>query len=299
MKEIKIVEIGPRDGFQNVQDFIPTAVKIEIIQGLIDSGLAAVQLTSFVNPKAVPQMQDASEITGYFLNKYPKNEFSALTANLRGAKDAWNAGLQNISFVISVSASHNLANVNKTPEESLEELSKIREEIPMANITLDVATAFGCPFEGMISIQKTLHFIESARKRGISHFNICDTIGIADPVGVRTLCKSLLREFPQGEYQIHIHDTRNMGIANTLAAVESGISTVQSSIGGLGGCPFAPGASGNTSTEDLVYMLERMGYHTGVSFPKVLETAKFVLRNIDGNYSGHQIFINKEACENE
>ena len=210
-------------------------------------------------------------------------------------ENAFNAGIRNISYVISVSESHNKANIRRTHEESLEELQKIMDTYPQMNICVALATSFGCPFEGIPPIQKVVDFTKRVYDMGIRSICLADTIGIADPRQVRETIHAVTEAMPDCEFQIHIHDTRGMGQANTLAAIECGIQTVQSTLGGLGGCPFAPGASGNTATEDLVYMLQRMGYDTGIDFEKLLAAAKYQKSFIDGIYSGHQQNINTKT----
>ncbi|MDQ0149022.1 hydroxymethylglutaryl-CoA lyase [Eubacterium multiforme] len=298
-KFIKIIEVGPRDGFQSVKEFIPTELKKEIIDDLVDANLQKIQITSFVSPKAIPQLQDSKEITKYVLNKYKDRdiEFFALVPNLRGTKDAYESGLKEISYVISVSESHNKANVNKTTEESFKELESIVKSYPDLKVNLDLATAFGCPFEGNIDENRVIKFIRKGMKLGIRNFNLCDTIGVSSPNQIDSIAKRLL-DFDDLDlhFEVHIHDTRNMGILNTVEAIKNGILSVQSSIGGLGGCPFAPGASGNTATEDLVYVLDDMGYETGIDFEKLLQCAKKVKEKIKGNFSGHQINIKSEKC---
>lgn len=296
---IKIVEVGPRDGFQNVKEFIPTEFKKEIIDDLIEANIKKIQITSFVSPKAIPQLKDSKEITKYVLNKYKNSdvEFFALVPNLRGAKDAYETGLKEVSYVISVSESHNKANVNKTTYESFKELEEIIEKYPDLKVNLDLATAFGCPFEGEIDENRVIEFIKRAINIGIKDFNLCDTIGISNPIQIHSISRRLL-EFENLDlhFELHIHDTRNMGILNTIKAIGNGIVTVQSSIGGLGGCPFAPGASGNTSTEDLVYVLNELGYNTGIDFDKLLVCAKKIKEKVKGNFSGHQMNIKSEKC---
>lgn len=298
-KFIKIIEVGPRDGFQSVKEFIPTELKKEIIDDLVDANLQKIQITSFVSPKAIPQLKDSKEITKYVLNKYKDRdvEFFALVPNLRGAKDAYESGLKEISYVISVSESHNKANVNKTTEESFKELELIVKSYPDLKVNLDLATAFGCPFEGNVDENRVIKFIKKGMNLGIRNFNLCDTIGVSSPNQIDSIAKRLL-DFDDLDlhFEVHIHDTRNMGILNTVEAIKNGILSVQSSIGGLGGCPFAPGASGNTATEDLVYVLDDMGYETGIDFEKLLKCAKKVKEKIKGNFSGHQINIKSEKC---
>lgn len=294
MKNIEIIEIGPRDGFQNVKEFIPTEKKKEIIEKLIDAGIKRIQLTSFVSPNHIPQMQDAEEIVKYFIEKYKNIRFFALVPNYKGAKRAFEIGLREITYVISVSEGHNKANVNKNVDESFEELKKIIEEFPDMYVNLDAATVFGCPFDGEITYEQVEKYIKRAIDIGITTINLCDTIGAANPKQVKRVVKKLLEKFPNIEFHIHIHDTRNMGMLNSYVAIESGIKHIQSSIGGMGGCPFAPGASGNLSTEDFVYMLDKLKINTEINFKKLLDAAKVCKSTISGNYSGHHINIDEK-----
>jgi len=298
-KKVEIVEIGPRDGFQNVPEFIPTELKLQAIDGIIRSGVKRVQITSFVNPKAIPQMKDAKEVATICLEKYPGINFFALVPNLCGAQVAVECGLKEISYVISVSETHNLKNVKRSHDESFSGLSEIIKLYPNIIINLDVATAFGCHYEGDIPIEKIMTFLKRGYDMGIRSFNICDTVGLAYPLLVKEVIENVLKEFPDCEFEIHIHDTRNMGIINSYTAIECGINKIQTSIAGLGGCPFAPGASGNTSTEDLVYMLNKMGYETEIDFEVLLKTAKLLKEKINGDFSGHHIFINKNNVCNQ
>lgn len=292
-KRIHVNEVGPRDGFQNVESFIPTQTKLAIIDGVIASGIKRVQITSFVSPKAIPQMQDAGEIATACLQKYPEVEFYALVPNLKGADNAAECGLKEVSAVISVSESHNMANVKKTLDESFAQLKEMVERFPELNIILDVATAFGCPVQGVTTYQSLKAYMERARQIGIKASTICDTIGMSNPKQVREYIGRLLEDFPEITFRVHIHDTRNMGMAGTLAAVDCGVSQVEVAIGGLGGCPFAEGASGNTSTEDFVYMLHAMGYETGIDFDKLLKAAVYAKEHVQGNFSGHHINVTR------
>ncbi|RYI28752.1 hydroxymethylglutaryl-CoA lyase [Bacillus infantis] len=296
---IEIIEVGPRDGFQNVSEFIPTDIKLETIDRVVNAGLRNIQITSFVSPKAIPQMRDAEEVTRRCLEKYPDIKLFALVPNLYGARAAVECGLSELTYVISVSETHNRNNVKRTHVESFNELEKILNLFPDLKINLDVATAFGCPYEGEFSIEVVLGFLERAYNLGVRSFNLCDTVGLAYPSLIRSTVENVLAKFPDCEIQIHIHDTRNMGIVNSLAALECGIKKIQTALGGLGGCPFAPGASGNTSTEDFVYMLNKMGYKTGINSDLILSAAKHLKENVEGNYSGHHIFINKNKVSTQ
>lgn len=299
MNQVKVVEIGPRDGFQSVKEFIPTEVKLNIIDGVIKAGYKKVQITSFVSPKAIPQMKDAKEVASKVLEKYDGRgvEFFALVPNFYGARLAAEVGLKEITPVMSLSESHNRNNVKRTCAQSLDELKKIRDAFPDMKITQDIATVFGCPFEGeMQSVEPLLRLISRMRDIGIHHFTLCDTIGVAYPTMIEEVFAAVKREFPEDEFNIHIHDTRNMGILNSLTALKCGADSVQAAIAGLGGCPFAPGATGNTSSEDLVYMLNKCGYETGIDFDQLLKTAKYAKANINGNFSGHHINIPEHPC---
>jgi hydroxymethylglutaryl-CoA lyase len=292
-KKICINEIGPRDGFQNVEEFIPTEIKLRIIDGIVASGIKRVQLTSFVSPKAIPQMRDSAEVVSACLGKYPDMGFYALVPNLKGAENAANCGLKEISAVISVSESHNMANVRKTVDESFAQLKEMISAFPEMHIILDAATAFGCPVEGAVPYENLKSYMARAGELGIRAVTLCDTTGVANPNQIREYLTRLCADLPEMTLRAHIHDTRNMGMINSLAAIECGVTDVEAALGGLGGCPFAEGASGNTSTEDFVYMLQELGYDTGIDFDKLLEKAKYAKEHVQGNFSGHHINITR------
>ena len=297
-KKIDIIEVGPRDGFQNLQEYIPAETKIDIIEDLICAGVKHMQITSFVSPKAIPQLRDSKEVVASVLSRHPELDLFALIPNFRGAQSAQEAGLKKITNVISLSTSHNMANIRRTHDQSFEELEKIVTTLPDMEVCLDIATAFGCPFEGkQRDVEPLLAFEKRAYDLGIRTFNLCDTVGMADPKQVRDFVAATRQTFPDVRIEIHIHDTRGMGIVCTLAGIEAGVDGVQSTLGGLGGCPFAPGASGNTSTEDLVFMLSEMGYDTGIDFKKILAAAKKEYQIIDGNYSGANLRVEHTVDE--
>lgn len=288
MTPVELYEVGPRDGFQNVGPYIPVATKQKIVDGLVDAGVRHIQVTSFVSPKAVPQMRDARELTVYARERHPEVDFHALVPNLRGAQGAWEAGLEWITFVVSVSASHNRANTRRTHAESLKEFRRIRDTLPDLVAGVDLSTAFGCPFEGRKYADDVVRFLKPYVDAEVTNVTLCDTIGVANPAQVRETIAAVRSAYPRLDLQIHIHDTRNMGMVNTLAAIEAGVTRVQSTLGGLGGCPFAPGASGNLATEDLVFMLTEMGYDLGIDVEKLVTLAREQARRIpSGRYSGH------------
>lgn len=296
MRKIELADVGPRDGFQSIKEFIPTELKIQVIEGLIRAGVGHIMLTSFVSPEAIPQLRDARAVCDALLPKYPDTHFFALTPNRRGVADAWAAGLKSVAYVISVSEAHNRANLNRSVDESFLDLAQIRAEFPDMHILLDVATAFGCPFEGILPLEKVLAYVERGVGLGIDAFNLCDTVGLATPQQIQAALGTLIPRYPGVRFDVHIHDTRNLGILNTMTAIQCGAASVQTALGGLGGCPFAPGASGNTATEDLVYLLDRMGYDTGIDFDALMEAARLCRANIDGNYSGHQLNVTRQCC---
>lgn len=300
MNKAKVVEIGPRDGFQNVKEIIPTEVKLNVIDGIIDAGFKKVQIGSFVSPRAIPQMADFREVAEKTLTKYADSgvEFFALVPNYKGAVMANEVGLTEVTPVMSLTESHNMNNVKKTREQSIEEITRMKQAFPELKLTQDIACVFGCPFEGEVkSLDPLLELIGKLIGVGVDAFTLCDTVGLAYPKLVVETLEAVRKNFPGYEFNIHIHDTRNMGILNSWTALENGADSVQTAIGGLGGCPFAPGATGNTSTEDLIYALNKNGIETGIDFDKLLAVAKYAHNMIPtGNFSGHQIMVPEHPC---
>jgi hydroxymethylglutaryl-CoA lyase len=296
-KQIEIIEVGPRDGFQSVKCAqITTEQKLAVIDDLVAAGVKHMEYTSFVSPKAIPQLADAKEVTQAVLAKYPGLDMFALVTNLRGAQNAYELGLRRVCYVVSFSASHNKANINRTHEQSLAAYKEIRAAYPDLDVVVDLATTFGCPFEGKYNDpDAVVAFLKDYADAGMKTCTLCDTIGIADPAQIRTFTNAVKAAYPDLDLMIHFHDTRGLGMANTLTAMECGVTKIQVALGGLGGCPFAPGASGNLSTEDTVWMLNEMGYDTGINFSKLLAAAKNQVKVIAGNYSGHHINIEAET----
>lgn len=292
---IQIIDVGPRDGFQNVKTFINTDTKLQIIDGLYNAGIRAMEVTSFVSPKAIPQMADAAQVAETVIKKYPDLRAIALVPNLRGAQNAWNAGIREAAWVISASEAHNKANINRTIAESLEALKKVREELPELKVRLDIATAFGCPFAGKTPQTNVLQLISAARELGIEEVTLCDTIGVGNPAQVRSLLRAVQREFPEIQIALHFHNTRGMGLANIFAAIDMGIKNFETSVGGLGGCPFAPGSEGNTATEDTAYMIQEMGLKTGIDIPRLLQTVAYVEQNVDAPLSGKLLRVSRST----
>jgi hydroxymethylglutaryl-CoA lyase len=276
---VVIRDVMMRDGLQNLKDFIPTEVKIQLFRMLVASGVRHIEFASFVNPKAVPQFADATQVARAILPMTPAGvEVSALIPNLKGAQLALGSGVRRLAFVMSVSESHNMNNVRRSTAESVDELKRIlglTEEIRDMIVDVGMACVFGCPFEGKISPTVVLRFVRRFYELGIRGMAVADTVGFGNPKEIREVCRLCVSEFPDVTFSVHLHNTRGLGSANALAAYESGIRLIDGAVGGLGGCPFAPGARGNTATEDLVYMFEAMGIPTGIRIEALLEVARY------------------------
>ncbi|MDX1810154.1 MAG: hydroxymethylglutaryl-CoA lyase [Sulfurospirillaceae bacterium] len=292
-KSVNITEVGPRDGFQSISEWIPTDLKLKIIDGLIEANFKKIEVTSFVHPKAIPQMKDSKEIVSTLVQKYQDRDivFNALVPNLFGAKAAYESGLRDVTYVISASASHNKANVKRTREESFEDLREIKKQFPDLNINLAIGTTFGCPYEGKISLKDVSMMVANGLDIGVSEISLADTIGVANPLQMYKVLNELKNNFGSVDFVLHLHDTRGMGLANVLMALQCGVSTFESALGGLGGCPFAPGAAGNIASEDLVNMLHDMGIETGVDLSKLLDTVNIVKEKIKPVLSSHMAYV--------
>jgi len=275
--KITIVEVGSRDGFQMEREFIPTETKIEIINHLIQSGLRNFEATSFVSPKAIPQMRDAAEVVAR-VNRVPDLHLAALVPNPKGAENAANAGIDEMVVFVSATESHNKSNVNRAISESLKGFESVAEIGAKAGIPLHgaVAVAFGCPFEGNVAPERVGSIVERMHALGITGVTLGDTTGMATPPTVRQTTQYLKDRFPDIELSLHFHNTRGIGLVNVYEAIQLGYQRFESSIGGLGGCPFAPGATGNVATEDLVYLIEELNLDCGVDLAKLIESAKLV-----------------------
>jgi hydroxymethylglutaryl-CoA lyase len=218
---------------------------------------------------------------------------NALVPNLYGAKAAWAQGIKEVTFVISASEEHNKANVNCSISDSLKELEKIRYEIPNLNIKLDIATAFGCPYVGEVAFSNISKIVDEVAGLGIHEICLCDTIGCANPMQVKNILKPLLSQYNHRRFSVHFHDTRGMGLVNSFTALQYGIMSFESSVGGMGGCPFAPGASGNVATEDLVNMFESMGVKTGIDYMKLTKAVKIV-EDLGVDLTSHMALVDGE-----
>ncbi|MGA2990493.1 MAG: hydroxymethylglutaryl-CoA lyase [Candidatus Korobacteraceae bacterium] len=270
-----INEVAPRDGFQIEANFIPTEAKIKLIDRLSRTGLAMIEATSFTSPKAIPNLRDAEEVM-MGIERVPGVFYTALVPNVKGCERAIACKVDEVNLVMSASETHNRANLRMSCEQSLAqfaEIVKLAQSAPVA-INASLSTTFGCPFEGWIAPERIFHLVRRLLDLGIPGVTLCDTTGMANPAQVRALCEGVRARYPAVKFTMHFHNTRGMGLANVVAAAEAGMRRFDSSLGGLGGCPYAPGASGNVCTEDMAHMLGQMGYETGVNLDALLEVAR-------------------------
>ena len=276
-KHVTVCEVGTRDGFQIEPDFIATERKIEVVNRLSATGMPRIEVTSFVSPKAVPQLKDAEAVMAG-ITRRPGTRYSALVPNDKGAVRAVDAGVDDIHTVVSASESHNLANVNMSVAESIAKLKATAEVAHRAckPVYAGISCSFGCPFEGEVPIGQLESVVARLVDLGAKGIGLADTTGMANPAQVTRILEQLMPRFPGVEWTLHTHDTRAMAIPNILAAMEMGVTNFDASIGGLGGCPFAPGASGNVCTEDLVHCLWSMGVDTGIDLDALIAVSKRV-----------------------
>jgi len=276
-ERVTMCEVGTRDGFQIEPDFIPTEQKVEAVDLLSAAGLPRIEVTSFVHPKAVPQLRDAEEVMAR-ITRRPGTRYAALVPNEKGAVRAIEAGVNAIHTVLSASESHNLANVNMTIAESLDRLGAVLRVAAAAklHVACGISTSFGCPFEGDVPLAQLERVVGRLIEMGARAVGLADTTGMANPRQVGRVLEHLIPRFPGIEWTLHTHDTRAMAIPNILAAMEHDVTNFDASIGGLGGCPFAPGASGNVCTEDLVHCLHAMGVQTGIDLDRLIGVSRRV-----------------------
>lgn len=276
MPDIQICEVGPRDGLQNAKHLMPTEAKKAWIRALADAGLREVEVGSFVPPKLIPAMADTHDVVA-FARTIPGLKVVALAPNLKGFQRAVEAGAHKVTFPVSASRQHSLSNVRMTPDEMVEEVRKCAE-LPHPGVEIEgaVSTAFGCTMQGNVPEDDVMR-IASKLAEFCDAVALADTVGYANPAQVKRVFEKVIGKIGRKLEGAHFHDTRGLGLANALAAWEVGVRSFDSSLGGLGGCPFAPGASGNVITEDLVFMFESMGVDTGIDLDKLLEARKLMV----------------------
>lgn len=281
-KAVTIKEVGPRDGLQNEQSFIKTEDKINFINQLSQTGLPYIEITSFVHPKWIPSLADSFEVA-MGIHRVEGVTYGALVPNMKGLEKALKANIDEVSVFMSASETHNKKNINKSIEDTFPIIKQVVHEALASGKSVRgyVSTVFGCPYEGEVEIRSIAEVSEKLFEMGVSELSLGDTIGVANPKQVQEILTVLLKRFPSKSLALHFHDTRGTALANIIASLDMGITTFDSSIGGLGGCPYVPRASGNLATDDLLFMLDGMEIYTGINKEKLHQTALFIQGKID------------------
>lgn len=287
-KAVTIKEVGPRDGLQNEKQFIQTEDKIEWINLLSETGLTYIEITSFVHPKWIPQLADAIEVAKSIKRKNGIT-YAALVPNERGLEGALEANIDEVAVFMSASETHNRKNINKSISETFPVLQPVIQEAIAAGKTVRgyVSTVFGCPYEGKVSTNAVLSIAEQLFSQGIHELSLGDTIGVANPKQVEDVLAEVLKRFPREKIAMHFHNTRGTALANVLVALQLGITNFDSALGGLGGCPYAPGALGNLATDDLLYMLDGMEIDTGIQRNTLIQAARFIEEKLGNPLPSH------------
>lgn len=281
-KAVEIREVGPRDGLQNEKIFIPTDLKVQWINLISETGVRHIEVSSFVSPKWIPALADHHEVFEQ-ITRHEKITYAALVPNLKGVEGAIQQKVDEIALFISASEEHNQSNVNASINQSLQNLKAVAEAANREGISLRgyISTVFGSPFGDEVKLQKVREIIDAYLAMGVSEISLGDTIGVADPVQVKAILSELLTQYDCDLFALHFHDTYGRALANIFAALELGITKYDSAIGGLGGCPYAPGASGNVSTNDLVNFLHRLGIQTNIDEEKLFTATRFLQQAIN------------------
>jgi hydroxymethylglutaryl-CoA lyase len=284
-RRVTLYEVGPRDGLQNESRMVPTADKIAFIDALSASGLGHIEIPSFVNPTWIPQLADAGDVARG-IRRRPGIVYSALVPNRKGLEAALEAGMSEIAVFLSASETHNRKNVNKTITETLRAFEEVVEPASARGVGVRayVSTVYGCPYEGAVDPRRVIELTRTLREMGVYQVSLGDTIGVANPAQVERVLEMVLAEFPADDIAMHFHDTRGTALANCMVGLALGITTIDAAVGGLGGCPYAPGASGNLATEDVVAVLHAMGVETGIDLDLLVEAAQRIAA-----YVGHEL----------
>ncbi|MFJ8235545.1 hydroxymethylglutaryl-CoA lyase [Ureibacillus sp. NPDC094379] len=280
-KKATIWEVCPRDGFQMENQWIPTEEKIRLIHLFAETGIKNIEVTSFVHPRAIPQLKDAEEVVKGVQDLTDVN-FRALIPNLKGAERAIDAGVKKLKLLLSATDSHSLSNSNATVKDAQAKLLPIVELANKSNVAVSgsIAVAFGCPFEGKVPVERLLSILKDYRKMGVTEISLADTSGTGDPKLIFDVLGIVKHEFPEFTFSMHLHNTRGMAFANAIAALQQNITIFDSSTAGLGGCPYAPNAAGNIASEDIVHAFHEMGVETGINLDQLLEAAEEVKKTI-------------------
>jgi hydroxymethylglutaryl-CoA lyase len=274
-KKVFMQEVATRDGFQNEAQFIATEDKVRVVDALSLCGFAKIEVTSFTSPKAIPALRDAEDVM-HQIKRQPGVEYTVLVPNVRGAERALSCGIDEANLVMSMSETHNRSNLRMTREQSFEQLRQVVAAISGSRVAINISlsTTFGCPMEGDVSEDEVMRWLDRFAGIGVKRATLCDTTGMAFPSQVRSMASRAQQLHPEMEFTMHFHNTRSMAQANALASLSAGINRFDASLGGIGGCPYAPGASGNACTEDMVHMLELEGFDTGVDLNKLLDVSR-------------------------
>lgn len=287
---VTVYEVAPRDGLQNESREVPTSGKLDLIRALADAGIAQIEATSFVSPRWIPQLADAEEVAGA-LPARPGLAYAALVPNARGLERALSfPAISTVAVVLSASETHNRKNVNRSVAESLRAFEDVIPKARAAgrSVRAYVSTVWGCPFEGAVDPRRALDIARELKRLGATQISLGDTIGVGQPGQTARICELFLAEFRADELALHLHDTRGTALANALVGLQAGMTTFDASVGGMGGCPYAPGAAGNLATEDLVYMLHGLGVQTGIDLDKLVEAGllagQLVSRELPGRF---------------
>ena len=295
---VELIEVCPRDGFQNVHDLIPFDAKVAIIKKLAEAGFKRIEAVSFVSPKAIPQMADAKDVMLAVKDTLKAHGVRsvALVPNARGVETALECGVDDLTYVVSVSEKHNMANVRRTPDESLAQFKELAGQYGhQMRFRLALATALGCPFGEEIRTERVAEMVRFGLEQGCEEVMIADTVGMSNPKRTYDLMEALVKEFGPDRFVMHLHDTRGLALANTLACMQLGVHKFESAAGGLGGCPFAPGAAGNVATEDVLNMMSEMGIATGIDNDVLHEAVELIQANVHANIVSHLTPLYKKA----
>ncbi len=295
-KDIVLCEVGIRDGLQNEKTILTTEQKIKMIEGMADAGFKVIEVGSFMNPKAVPQMADTDEVMKRIKRKEGV-EYRVLIANKKGVERAIACDCKKVKLNVSASRAHNLANLNRTPEETV---AGFRECVDLAKendieVSGSISMPFGSPWERNIPIEDVKKIVEAYLKCGITQISLSDAPGMATPKQVYDMCIEMKKSYPEVDWVLHFHNTRGMAVANIMAGLQAGIKTYDSSLGGLGGCPFVPGAAGNVSSEDVIHMLDEMNIETGINIDKVIELAEEIEEMVGHSSDGYILRAGKSS----
>jgi hydroxymethylglutaryl-CoA lyase len=295
-ESVVVCEVGLRDGLQNEKTQLRTEQKSELLEMFQEAGVRIVEVGSFVNPKAVPQMADTEDV---FRRLRPREsaEYRVLVLNAKGLDRAVACGVRKAKFTISASRTHQMKNANRPPEALFEQLGELASSAAARNVVLSgaISTAFGCPFEGEISPEKVAGVAREFEKVGVREISLSDTTGMANPRQVYAMCLEMRERFPGVVWNLHFHNTRGMGLANVLAGMQAGVTRFDASLGGLGGCPFAPGATGNIATEDLLHMCAEMGIETGIDLDRMIAAARLLQEWIGHDLPGAVLKAGKNS----